>query len=148
MIGVAGIILSLLLLIWLAYRDVSVLILAAVCAMLAVLLDGSLPILATYTQIFMASVGQFVANYFPLFLLGALFGKLMEDTGCAAKIASVIVRVVGVDRMFHLFCGVRRSGLHPGKTPETHHPGTGHRLVADRHPTISLARHHPGGARA
>lgn len=98
MIGVAGIILSLMLLIWLAYRDVSVLILAPVCAMLAVLLDGRLPILATYTQIFMASVGQFVANYFPLFLLGALFGKLMEDTGCAAKIASVIVRMVGVDR--------------------------------------------------
>jgi len=98
MLGVAGIVLSLLLLIYLAYRDVSVLILAPVCAMLAVVLDGNLPVLASYTQIFMGSVGQFVKDYFPLFLLGALFGKLMEDSGSAAKIADVIVRAVGVQR--------------------------------------------------
>lgn len=96
--GVAGIVLSLAVLIYLAYRDVSVLVLAPLCALLAVVLDGDLPVLATYTQIFMASVGQFVRDYFPLFLLGALFGKLMEDSGSAAKIADVVVRVVGVQR--------------------------------------------------
>jgi H+/gluconate symporter-like permease len=63
-----------------------------------VVFDGNLPVLATYTQIFMGSVGQFVKDYFPLFLLGALFGKLMEDSGSAAKIADVIVRAVGVQR--------------------------------------------------
>ncbi len=98
MIGVAGIVLSLLLLIYLAYRDTSVLILAPVCALLAVMCDGNLPWLAAYTQIFMGSVGQFVKDYFPLFLLGALLGKLMEDSGCAAKIANVIVLAVGVER--------------------------------------------------
>ena len=98
MLGVIGIVLSLMLLIYLAYRDVSVLVLAPVCALLAVVFDGNLPVLATYTQIFMGSVGQFVKDYFPLFLLGALFGKLMEDSGSAAKIADVIVRAVGVQR--------------------------------------------------
>ena len=98
MAGVAGIILSLLLLIFLAYRNVSVLVLAPICAMLAVLLDGDLPVLATYTQIFMASVGQFVRDYFPLFLLGAIFGKLMEDSGAAAKIAGTVVQALGVQR--------------------------------------------------
>ena len=98
MLGVIGIVLSLMLLIYLAYRDVSVLVLAPVCALLAVMFDGNLPVLATYTQIFMGSVGQFVKDYFPLFLLGALFGKLMEDSGSAAKIADVIVRAVGVQR--------------------------------------------------
>jgi H+/gluconate symporter-like permease len=58
----------------------------------------NLPVLATYTQIFMGSVGQFVRDYFPLFLLGAIFGKLMEDSGAAAKIAEVVVRAVGVNR--------------------------------------------------
>ena len=96
--GVVGIFLSLLLLMYLAYRDVSVLVLAPLCAMLAVLMDGNLPLLATYTQIFMGSVGQFVKDYFALFLLGAIFGKLMEDSGSAAKIADVIVRAVGVER--------------------------------------------------
>lgn len=96
MIGVVGIILSLLLLIYLAYRDVSVLVLAPICALLAVVMDGQHPVLAAYTQIFMVSVGQFIADYFPMFLLGALFGKLMEDSGSAAKIAEVIVGLVGV----------------------------------------------------
>jgi H+/gluconate symporter-like permease len=98
MFSVAGIVLSLLVLIFLAYRNVSVLILAPLCAMLAVLLDGNLPLLATYTQIFMASIGQFVRDYFPLFLLGAIFGKLMEDSGAAAKIAHAVVQLLGIQR--------------------------------------------------
>ncbi|TVP98640.1 MAG: GntP family permease [Planctomycetaceae bacterium] len=98
MIGLAGILLSLVLLMYLAYRNVSVLVLAPVCAMLAVMLDGGLPILASYTQIFMASVGQFITQFFPLFLLGAIFGKLMEDSGAAARIAEVMVRAVGRQR--------------------------------------------------
>jgi H+/gluconate symporter-like permease len=97
-IGIVGIVLSLLLLMYLAYRDVSVLVLAPLCALLAVTFDGNLPVLATYTQIFMGSVGQFVKDYFPLFLLGAIFGKLMEDSGAAASIAKVVVRAVGVNR--------------------------------------------------
>lgn len=96
MISILGIVLSLLLLMYLAYRDVSVLVLAPLCALLAVLLDGNLPLLATYTQIFMTSVGQFISAFFPLFLLGALFGKLMEDSGAAAKIADVIIRLLGL----------------------------------------------------
>lgn len=96
--GVAGIVLSLLMLIYLAYYGVSVLVLAPLCAMLAVTLDGNLPLLATYTQIFMGSVGEFIKNYFPLFLLGALFGKLMEDSGAAAKIANVVIKALGAQR--------------------------------------------------
>ena len=98
MFSIPGIVLSLVLLMYMAYRDVSVLILAPLCALLAVTFDGNLPVLATYTQIFMGSVGQFVRDYFPLFLLGAVFGKLMEDSGAAAKIADVVVRTVGVRR--------------------------------------------------
>ena len=94
--GVAGIVLSLLILIYLAYRDFSVLVLAPICALVAVYLDGSLPLLATYTQIFMGSVGQFVKDFFPIFLLGAIFGKLMEESGAAAKIADWVVKSVGV----------------------------------------------------
>ncbi len=98
MLSVVGIMLSLLLLMILAYRDVSVIVLAPICALLAVLLDGNLPVLAVYTQIFMVSVGNFIRDYFPLFLLGAIFGKLMEDSGAAAKISELIVSAVGKER--------------------------------------------------
>ena len=113
MMGILGIVLSLILLMYLAYRDVSVLILAPLCALLAVVFDGNLPLLATYTQIFMGSVGQFVRDFFPLFLLGAIFGKLMEDSGAAAKIAEVVVRAVGVNRTILaivLSCGILTYG--------------------------------------
>lgn len=113
MLGILGIVLSLLLLMYLAYRDVSVLVLAPLCALLAVVFDGNLPVLATYTQIFMGSFGQFVRDYFPLFLLGAIFGKLMEDSGAAAKIAEVVVRAVGVHRTILavvLSCGILTYG--------------------------------------
>ena len=113
MTGIAGIVLSLLLLMYLAYRDVSVLVLAPLCALLAVVFDGNSPVLATYTQIFMGSVGQFVKDYFPLFLLGAIFGKLMEESGAAAKIAEVVVRAVGVNQTvlaIVLSCGILTYG--------------------------------------
>lgn len=95
MTGVFGILFSLVLLILLAWRGVSVIVLAPVCAMIAVLIDGELPLMASYTQIFMVSVGQFVTQYFPLFVLGAIFGRLMDDSGSAAKISEIIVRLAG-----------------------------------------------------
>jgi len=98
MTGVIGILASLLLLMLLAYRNHSVIVIAPVCALLAVAVEGELPLMATYTQIFMDSLGKFIIRYFPLFLLGAIFGKLMEETGSAASIAQWIVRWVGASR--------------------------------------------------
>jgi H+/gluconate symporter-like permease len=97
-VSIAGIILSLLLLMLLAYRGVNVIILAPLMAMLAVLLDGGLHLLPAYTQLFMTSLGKFITSYFPLFLLGAVFGKVMEDTGSAAAIAGAISRRFGAHR--------------------------------------------------
>lgn len=98
MLSVIGILLSLIVLITFAWRNVTVLVLAPLCATLAVLIDGKRPLLAAFTQIYMTNVGQFVADYFPIFLLGALFGKLMEDSGAAATISAVIVRSLGTQR--------------------------------------------------
>ena len=53
-----GIVLSLLLLMYLAYRGINVLLLAPVLATMAVLFAGDIPVLASYTQIFMSSLGK------------------------------------------------------------------------------------------
>ena len=88
MLAVAGILISLGLLMWLAYRGVTVIILAPALAMLACLFQTQdVPLLATYTQVFMQSMGDFAIRFFPIFLLGAIFGKLMQDSGCAQAIA-------------------------------------------------------------
>lgn len=98
MIGLLGIVLSLLLLMYLAYRGINVLLLAPVLATLAVIFAGGVPVLASYTQVFMVSLGKYVAQFFPLFMLGAIFGKLMDDSGSAKVIANWIVDKVGDQR--------------------------------------------------
>jgi H+/gluconate symporter-like permease len=111
--GLFGIILSLGLLMYLAYRGINVLILAPLLAMLAVVLSGGLPIFATYTQLFMKALGNYIIVYFPLFLLGAIFGKLMADSGSARAIAEWIVGKLGPDHAISaivLSCGVLTYG--------------------------------------
>lgn len=94
--GIFAIVLSLVLLMFFAYRGVSVLVLAPVLAILAVVLSGGAgQSLGVYTQIFMQGMGGFAVKYFPLFLLGAIFGKLMEDSGYADSIAQSLVNKLG-----------------------------------------------------
>jgi len=94
LIGLLGIILSLVLLITLAYRGTSIIIAAPLCALLAMLFSGA-PLLATYTEIFMPALANFIKNYFPIFLTGAIFGRLMAITGYAEAIAQAITRWLG-----------------------------------------------------
>jgi H+/gluconate symporter-like permease len=89
-----GILAALGLLIWLAFRGWSVLLLTPCAALLAAAAAGE-PLLAHWTQTFMRSAGEFLAQFFPLFLLGALFGKLMEDSGSVQSIASYMTQRLG-----------------------------------------------------
>jgi len=96
--GLLGIVVGLGLLIWLAYRGWSVLLLAPVAALVAAAF-GRQPLLASWTQIFMGSAAGFLAQFFPIFLLGALFGKLMDDCGAVASVAGFITRSLGERRV-------------------------------------------------
>ncbi|MDP2416641.1 MAG: GntP family permease [Hydrogenophaga sp.] len=98
MMSMTGIVLALVLLMALAYRGVSVLLLAPLMALLATLFSPEAPLLASYTQVFMPALGGFVIAFFPLFLLGAVFGKLMEASGAAQVIAHAIVAWLGAQR--------------------------------------------------
>lgn len=95
--GLLGILLGLALLVWLAYRGWSILLLAPGAALIAAAFAGG-PLLAYWTQTFMDSASRFIAQFFPLFLLGALFGKLMEDSGSVAAIASFMTEKLGPQR--------------------------------------------------
>jgi H+/gluconate symporter-like permease len=95
--GLLGILVALGLLIWLAYRGWSVLLLAPGVAVLAAGLAGE-PLLAHWTQTFMGSAARFIMQFFPIFLLGALFGKLMEDSGSVSAIARFMTERLGPRR--------------------------------------------------
>jgi H+/gluconate symporter-like permease len=95
--GLFGILLGLALLVWLAYRGWSILLLAPGAALIAAAFAGG-PLLAYWTQTFMDHGSRFIAQFFPLFLLGALFGKLMEDSGSVAAIGDFMTKRLGPQR--------------------------------------------------
>ena len=94
--GILGIVLSLAGLMYFAYRGINVLVLAPIMALFATLFDANAPIMASYTQVFMPALGAYLLNYFPLFLLGAIFGQLMGDSGAAHAIGAGLTAKFGV----------------------------------------------------
>ena len=95
--GLIGILVALALLMWLAYRGWSILMVAPIAGLAAAILAGE-PILAHWTQTFMPGAARFVAQWFPIFLLGGLFGKLMDDSGSIASIAKYLTERLGTKR--------------------------------------------------
>ncbi len=99
MFSTFAIVITLLLLMFFAYRGYSVLILAPIMATLAVLLSGDfLSSIPAYTDVFMGALSGFLLKFFPIFLLGALFGRLMADSGAATAIADTVVRKLGASK--------------------------------------------------
>jgi H+/gluconate symporter-like permease len=112
-LGIFGIVLSLVLLMYLAYRGINVLVLAPILSLVAVAFAGGFPLLGTYTQVFMTALGGYLTTYFPLFMLGAIFGKLMADSGSAREIAQWIVEKLGPGNAIVaivLACGILTYG--------------------------------------
>lgn len=95
--GLLGILLGLAVLVGLSFRSWTVLVLAPLAAMVAALFAGD-PLLAHWTQTFMGAAAGFVAQFFPLFLLGAIFGKLMDDSGSVNTIAQFMTDKLGAKR--------------------------------------------------
>lgn len=98
MFDIVAVLIALGLLMYLAFRGFTLILLAPATALFAAALTGGLPILGAYTQIFMTNTGQFIISFFPLFLLGAIFGKLMDDTGSAKSIARSVSTWLGPKR--------------------------------------------------
>ena len=95
--SIAGILIALACLMAFAFRGWSILVLAPAAALIAAAFAGE-PLLAHWTQTFMTSGSTFVAQFFPLFLLGAIFGKLMDDSGSVRTIANFMTEKLGPSR--------------------------------------------------
>ena len=79
-------------LMFVAYRGYSVILFAPVAAMLAVLLTDPAAVPTIFTGLFMDKLVGFVRLYFPVFLLGAVFGKVIELSGFSRSIVSAVTR--------------------------------------------------------
>ena len=95
--GLLGILAGLGGLVWLSFRGWSVLVLAPAAALVAALFAQE-PLLANWTITFMGAAAGFILNFVPLFLLGAVFGKLMDDSGSVTAIARLMTERLGPQR--------------------------------------------------
>jgi H+/gluconate symporter-like permease len=96
-----------------AYRGYSVILFAPVAAMLAVLLTSPAAVLPLFTGVFMEKMAGFARLYLPVFLLGAVFGKLIEISGFARSIVTFVIRITGAQRAIFsivLVCAVLTYG--------------------------------------
>jgi H+/gluconate symporter-like permease len=81
-----------------AYRGHSVILFAPVAALGAVLLTDPGLIAPMFTGLFMDRMVGFLKLYFPVFMLGAVFGKLIELSGFSRAIVAATIDVVGRSR--------------------------------------------------
>lgn len=95
--GLIGILAGLGGLVFLSFRGWSILVVAPLAALLAAMAARE-PLLAHLTLTYMPAAAGFVAQFFLIFLLGALFGKLMEDSGAVASIAGWMTATLGPER--------------------------------------------------
>jgi len=90
--------LALALLMFVAYRGFSVILFAPVCALLAVLLTDPALVAPVFSGVFMDKMVVFIKSYLPVFLLGAVFGKVIELSGFARSIVTAVIGLVGRGR--------------------------------------------------
>ena len=89
---------SLVFLMYVAYRGYSVILFAPVAALGAVLLTDPSLVAPMFSSIFMKKMVGFIADYFPVFMLGAVFGKVIEISGFSKSIVAAVISLIGRER--------------------------------------------------
>ena len=89
---------ALVLLTMIAYRGYSVILFAPIVALGAVMCFEPLSVFPSYAALFMEKAAFFMKTYFPLFLMGAIFGKVVELSGFSKAIVAMMFKVAGAKR--------------------------------------------------
>ncbi len=100
MFSVLGLIFSLMVIMYLAYKGYSTIITAPLVALLTIIITTGFGshLMANYTEVYMVGFANFIKSYFPLFMTGAIFAKLMEEANYAKSIAYFITNKLGKNK--------------------------------------------------
>ena len=100
MFSIRGLILSLVLIMFLAYKGYSTIITAPIVALLTLIVTTGFDshLMASYTEVYMSGFASFVKNYFPLFMTGAIYAILMDKANYAKSISHFITKKLGSDK--------------------------------------------------
>lgn len=104
-LSVISIIVSLGLLIFLALRGFSIIIIAPIASLVVILMNG-MPILDSLQDSYMSGFINFAKNNYLIFLFAAMFGKFMEDSGAARSIAEGLLKITGKNSKFKVLMSI------------------------------------------
>ena len=94
MFSVIAIVITLGVVIFLAYKRLNIVVVSIIAALLLAILDGQNS-LEALTNTFMTGATSYIQKFFLLFFISTLFGKVMEKTGAAASIAKWLAGRLG-----------------------------------------------------
>lgn len=99
-IGMVGLLVAIGFLVYMAFKGHSIIVVAPIAAMVALLFSYGLKghFMASYTITYMEGFANYAKNYFPIYLLGAIFAKLMDISGNALSIAQFCTKKLGKSR--------------------------------------------------
>ena len=91
---------------FLAYKGMSIIWVAPITAFIVALFGGLIVpegglFASEFARVYMGGLNNlggfagFTRNWFPAFLLGAIFGKIMDETGAAKAVALAVVNLIG-----------------------------------------------------
>lgn len=104
-LSVLGILISLAFLVILALRGFHIIVIAPLAVIIAALFSG-MDVLQTLTGPYMKGFINYAAKFYLMFLVGSIFGKVMEDSGAAKSIAYGILKLIGRDSQFKVVLAV------------------------------------------
>lgn len=99
-IGLIGLLVAIGFLVYMAFKGHGIIVVAPIAAMIAVLFAYGMKghFMASYTITYMEGFANYAKNYFPIYLLGAIFAKLMDISGNALAIAQFCTKKLGKSR--------------------------------------------------
>lgn len=99
-IGMIGLLVAIGFLVYMAFKGHSIIVVAPIAAMVAILFSYGVQghFMASYTITYMDGFANYAKNYFPIYLLGAIFAKLMDISGNALSIAQFCTEKLGKSR--------------------------------------------------
>lgn len=81
-----------------AYKGYSVILFAPIAALGAVFFTAPDQVAPMFSSVFMVKMVDFIKLYFPVFLLGAVFGKVIELSGFSKAIVASVIKIIGAKR--------------------------------------------------
>ncbi len=106
--GIVGIIVAIIFVIFLAMKGFSIVFIAPVASIIVILTNGMdfFPSLIGNEDSFMTGLAGFIISFFAIFLLGAILARYIETSGAAQSIAEKVLSITGTDKPFSVLIAI------------------------------------------